>query len=1430
MPYLGVDIGSISVKTAWIDENGSVIDRSYRRHYGKPAEVALEMLRRETAAHPDLKNIAFTGSGGKKLAKALDAPFENEIVCQSRAAAHLTPGASALIVVGGEDSFFIALHEGGSGDSALIRDFAMNGICAAGCGSFLDQQASRLGINIEDEFGRLAGESQRPARVAGRCSVFAKSDMIHLQQKATPVCDIVSGLCFAFARNFTAVLAKGKEFRPPVVFHGGVASNSGMVRAFREVLGMDDEEFIVPEHAPVAGAIGAALLARKSGIRTQAIEISPDLPLTPSETEGGGVPESPELGSRSGDVQALAGDRDSPELSSGLPLPSLPDPGPPPPSRVHNLQDGENVDVYLGVDVGSISTNVVAMDSQKRLLAKCYLMTAGRPIEAVRQGLREVGAKLADRVNVRGVCTTGSGRYLTGDFIGADLVKNEITAQARAAAEIDPGVDTIFEIGGQDSKYISLENRAIVDFEMNKVCAAGTGSFLEEQAEKLGISIKGEFADLALSAQRPVRLGERCTVFMESDLVGQQSRGASIPDLAAGLAYSTVYNYINRVVGERRIGNHIFFQGGTAFNRAVVSAFSQVTGKTVTVPEHHEVTGAIGCCLLAMENARDGVPSAFKGWEVSEREYRQESFECKACSNACEINRVLMDGEKPLVYGGRCEKYEKKRVDVSHIPDLFAEREAMTFDGYEEGTRQAGKPFVGIPRALHFADWAPFWIAFFKSLDIPIKISGPTTKRVINDGLEAVLAEYCFPVKVAHGHAVELMNSDITHLFMPCVLQLPKLKDSFRESVHCPYVSTLAYTVGAALRPETRGVEILSPGVDMSDFSQRSVAKLHSQISGLGVTRSQVRDAIEAGRAAQKAFGEKAVARGREILDALRPDERAVVIVSRGYNGCDNGVNLEIPTRFRELGVTPIPLDMIPMDDVDISDEFGDVSWRSGQKILTSAEILRKDDRLQAVYITNFGCGPDSFLLKFFRSRMGGKSFLQIEIDEHSADAGALTRCEAFLDSLKKGGKARKAGKMPPPRDTAKACAEGGSGRQTRTLYLPQMGDLAHVIAAAFRSVGVKSEVLPASDSESVAIGKKHCTGKECFPCIVTTGDLVRFVSRDDVDTSDVAFFMPSMSGSGGCRFGCYNLLHRMVLDDLGCEDVPVFSPNQSHGFYDSLGARAGKAFVRRAWLGLLAVEHLEKATHHVRPQESEPGRAQSIYESYLEKLVATVEKNGDTVSLMRQARTAFEAIPTAQDGRPWIGIVGEVFVRSHGFSNQELVRKVEEMGGKAWLAPLSEWLTYVNHGQKTSARENGHLLEYLRISMVDKVMRDDERRMASIWHGFLPNAEELPPEELIALGRDYIDPQFFGEPILSLGKSRHLKSLGLAGVINVMPFTCMLGTITSGLMKRFQQDYGDMPVLNLAFDGQEASDLTLRLEAFLEQCRSLSANRLGLT
>lgn len=982
---LGVDVGSTTVKVVAIDRDHALLAETYRRANGRPRPTLLRALQQllRDLGRPTIDLLGITGSGGGPIASLLGVRHVNELIAQTRAVAEYHPDARTVIEMGGQDSKLLSLERNPSTGEVRLVDFAMNALCAAGTGAFLDQQAERLGISIEDEFAALALQSRTPARIAGRCTVFAKSDMIHLQQHGTSLPDILAGLCLALARNFRAVIGKGKSFAPPILFQGGVAHNRAVVRGFETVLDLSEGAIIVPRHHPIMAALGAAFVALDEDCRGDGRTFHGLDPLEEVVRTGAANSETlPPL------VQLTTRSRNGKGHASPT--------------------NGRRTPAYIGIDVGSVSTCVAVLDEQGRLLARRYLMTAGRPLEAVRDALLQIGAEVGDRVEVRGVGATGSGRYLTGHFVGADVVRNEITAQARAAVAADADVDTVFEIGGQDSKYIRIQHGAVVDFAMNHACAAGTGSFLQEQADRLRIDIAEDFARLALESPGPVALGERCTVFMESDLIHHQQQGKCVQDLTGGLAYSIVQNYLNRVLDGRAVGQRILFQGGVAWNDAVVAAFQQLLERPVAVPPDHDLTGAIGAALLAREEReRSGPerrpPSRFRGFDLTRRTYESETFECRACPNLCQVNRVRIADEPPIFHGARCDRFEEAgrgRSARAELTDHFAERQALLMGGYTEPQPGTGRPRVGIPRVLVFYDLFPFWRTFFDALGFDVVLSEPTNPRLVRLAQEAAAAETCFPVKLAFGHALDVLEKGVDFLFLPSVINRENFRPGQINNQYCPFIPAVSHLITATIDLEARGVVPLKPSLEMSWVPPKRT-QLRSLAEPLHVSRRRIVAAAEAGQATQDAFYAAVRRRGTEVLDALPADGRAVVLVGRPYNTADMGAIMDLPLKLRRLGVLPLPMDFLPVSEIDVSDRYPNMFWRSGQDILAAARLIRDDPRLLAIYVTNFNCGPDSFISGFFRRSMGRKPYLELELDDHTGEAGVITRCEAFLDSTR---------------------------------------------------------------------------------------------------------------------------------------------------------------------------------------------------------------------------------------------------------------------------------------------------------------------------------------------------------------------------------------------------------------------------------------------
>ncbi|HDS06283.1 MAG TPA: CoA activase [Bacteroides sp.] len=1398
--HFGFDIGSISINTIVTDSGGNIVRERYDYCHGKPFRKLKEILDilEEIYGEDQYGEFSFTGTGGKLASELIGGTYVNEIVAQSTSVSKLYPQVRTIIEMGGEDSKLIFM-DALDGDASRLSDFEMNTLCAAGTGSFLDQQAKRIGVSIEKEFGELALKSENPPRIAGRCSVFAKSDMIHLQQIATPVHDIVAGLCFAVARNFISSLGRGKTIRFPVMFQGGVSSNIGMVRAFREQLKAGEEELLIPEYNRSMGAIGAVLYNLDNGNGQEPYKGTTEL------------------------EAYLNG-----EKSKGNSFEPLTPPESNINKEVYPLPVSEDkYEVYLGLDIGSLSTNVVLIDDHNRVIARRYLPTASKPLEAIRQGMVEIFDEVGDRVVVKGAGTTGSGRYLTGDFVGADVIRNEITAQATAAIAFDPEVDTIFEIGGQDSKYISIDNGVVVDFEMNKVCAAGTGSFLEEQAEKLEINIVEEFGELALGADRPAGLGDRCTVFMESDLNAFQQRGVETPNLVGGLAYSIVHNYIQKVVRKKRIGNHILFQGGVTNNRAVVAAFEKVTGKKIFIPPHFDVTGAIGAAMLARDYVKENnLETRFKGWDISKIPYTVDRFTCKGCSNQCEIRRIRIQGEKkPLYYGGRCEKYEldERKGKGEGIPNYFEERIGMLTDGFTPGN-DPEKITVGIPRGLMvFYQEFQYWSTFFRELGFNVIISEETNNQTIKKSLSLIVAETCFPVEVMHGHIYELLEGKADYVFTPFIINVKGAADNPTNNCNCPWVQTVPFMVRASL-PEEQKNKLLTPTLNFRYGNKVAEKELHDYFGKkFGLSRKQIAAAMKEADIKQTAFEERVKQRGREVMASLPEDRETVVVLGRPYNTGDPALNLSMVEKLINLDVLPIPTDYLPLHEEHITKDYDKMYWPNGQRILAASRIVARDPRLHAVYMGNFRCGPDSFLAHFVHEEMAGKPYMEIEIDEHSADAGMITRYEAFLDSLK-GSKLIKEKKKQVfvPR------VGKGSPMKDRVLYFPYMNDASYVIAGVCRSFGINSESLPVQTQKELDLARKYTSARECFPMIATTGSFLSKLMEPGVDPAKVSFFMPDHNGP--CRFGQYNRFQRVLFDRLGFDKTEIIAPSNDSS-YEDISAGHGTKFRLNAWKGFLAVDILRKLKQERRPYELIPGNTDQVYQQGLADLVTCMENGGrDLTDVLAKIGYAFTQIPLSNGKRkPVVAVVGEIFMRDNPFCSAHLVERLEKFGAETWIAPFAEWLSYSTIRYTRDSKWKRDFKGVIKSKIQEISQEYVARKMARQFHGLFDEDKEVAVKDMLNACGPYVHRHYDGDPALNLGTSAILADKGISGIANILPFTCLPGTLVTSLSDQLRKDKHNIPYVNIAYDGQEDASIDLRLQAFMHQAYQYAEEK-GLT
>jgi predicted CoA-substrate-specific enzyme activase len=990
--YIGVDAGSVSLNCVVINQDREIVrEFPYRRHFGRVEEEVSSILGEiyRDFKKDCLRSIAFTGNHGKKLSEKLGALYEFETISQVLGVLFLRPDARTIISMGGQDT---ALFQIGHSDGAWeLEYFNTNGPCASGTGSFIDQQAERLATALYEkretdkpqidtillDFIRLGLQSRKPANVACRCTVFTKSDMIHLQNKGEKLEDIIYGLHLGNARNYISTIVSTRVLQDPMLFVGGLSLNALQVQAFRSYF----PGLVVPPYCTSTGAIGVALKAIESGRQDH---VTPGLLESIFDHGDLALPVAPRL---------------------SLNRTKWKDTG-----KIQNRPLPSKTKVYLGIDIGSTTTKYALMNVDREIIHKHYVPTQGKPIEVTQRLLKHIMDDLGHRVEIVGTATTGSGRNVVGDFLNADLIIDEITAHARGAIAINPFVDTLFEIGGQDSKYIFISNTHPLDFDMNKVCAAGTGSFLHELANKYGINIVGEFQDIALSSEKPVKLAERCTVFMESDLVAYHQKGADRKDLVAGLCYAIVHNYLNRVVGKRKIGQRIMFLGGPSLNKGVVAAFENVLGREILVPPHREVLGAYGAALSVQERmvAEKREKSTFRGLESAVKDKMDYTPKtCHAdpqCHNECKLKIYDFDGRRS-VWGGECGRYDVIRVRGTKKENLFELRQKV-WQTYMEGVYEnfmgdplmevEGRPTVGMMRALYGIHNSVMWAHFFDRLGYRMVLTPPTNQRISEAGIETMVAETCYPMKVAHGHVRELIGKT-KFLFMPTLIDMAT-PQSQEMGYYCPMVQSSSYMIQAALK--VKGPSILDPCLHMKQKPDILAQELFDQMrSHIRVTKGQIKKALVHAMERQDYFLRELHQRGRGILEGQNAAEPFVVVTGRPYNLYDERVNLRLGQNLSKIGMTALPMDFIDVTEVDLSD-FPSMYWGLGAQILRTAKFIRELPNGFGLHLTNFSCGADSFIEHFYRYLMRDKAYLILELDEHSAVAGVMTRLEAFKNVI----------------------------------------------------------------------------------------------------------------------------------------------------------------------------------------------------------------------------------------------------------------------------------------------------------------------------------------------------------------------------------------------------------------------------------------------
>ncbi|MCL2708237.1 MAG: acyl-CoA dehydratase activase, partial [Defluviitaleaceae bacterium] len=1147
MPALGINIGSTCLKIVLM-ENGKPVWEASGVHEGDFGSVAARLLGEGSvpAGIPAL----VTGNEGRFMFNVAGAL---EPVCVEAALEAQDISADAVACMGGEDLIVYSLKDG-----KIVNSFSGNK-CASGTGEFLKQQLSRMDMTLEDI--ESVPDTAKVFPISTRCSVFMKSDCTHkLNKREASKQDIVLSLSNVMAVKVVDFLKRAKIKSGRVALTGGVTQNRHIVRFIRDMA--PEIDFIVPESARVFEALGAAALAEKFG------SPMPDAAslIKPNEIR----------------FESLRTLRDYAPMV-----------------RVFDAPVGKvkkNAGYILGVDGGSTTTKACLVDIEtNEIAASHYGRTHGDPVGALKGCLKKIIEKAAADTDgglpdVRLVATTGSSREILGVFLETKGIYNEIIAHSAGAAFFDPDVGTIFEVGGQDAKYVLLENGVPVDYAMNEACSAGTGSFLEESAAgDLSILSDVEIGPIALKSDAPLKFGEHCSAFINSDIRKAVQQGASREDITAGIVCSIAANYLNRVVGNRTIGGKIFLQGGVAKNPAVPAAFAMHLNKEIIVPPSPELMGCFGVALLAKSKRAEGL---LEQTEINLADYLSREIECervftcRACENLCPI-QSLKAGGKSVSFGGRCNMYANVRKAVKDVSvhDYVELRNKLLFETHAAPklSNPRREITVGIPRALSVHTLYPLYSWFFHGLGIATRLS----EEVSREGMAQAESAYCFPAEIAHGAVKNCLDMGCDYVLLPHFRDMP----SYEKEVHanfCPLTQSLPYYIKKAF-PEVDGEKWL-PVVVSFKFGEGKALELFGSIGEkLGIGDEELRAAFESALSKQKEYFAAAKQLGLEALEMAREASRPVIaILGRPYNAFAPEANMGIPKKFTTRGYSVVPFDILPFEDEAI---FPNMYWYYGQEDVKTAGRLKKEDNVYLAYITNFSCAPDSFILHYIKWAMGQKPFLVLELDTHSADAGIDTRVEAFLDVIdgykKKAGKSEKTrydngwrfvSEKVSKKDYELRVDNSITGERIQVrnnrrvkVLLANMGAIStEYIGAVLRGQGLNAEVLDVATDRTVQAARANASGKECVPSHLVLGSALQFIWSEKYRKDELyLLFVPITTGP--CRTGQYYVYYENLFRDLRLENLVVFTLSADNS-YGELGA----GFSREMWKGVVFSDYLK--------------------------------------------------------------------------------------------------------------------------------------------------------------------------------------------------------------------------------------------------------------
>ena len=1377
---LGIDIGSTTVKIAILDENENLIFADYKRHFANIQETLADLLQEafdqygEMTLHP-----VITGSGGLTLANHLGVPFTQEVIAVSTSLQKLAPKTDVAIELGGEDAKIIYFENGNV-------EQRMNGICAGGTGSFIDQMASLLQTDATG-LNEYAKDYKALYPIAARCGVFAKTDIQPLINDGATKPDLSASIFQAVVNQTISGLACGKPIRGHVAFLGGPLHFLSELReSFIRTLKLDEEHTIIPENSHLFAAIGSALNAKednsisltemKDRLRNSIkldFEVERMEPLFASQEE----------------YDAFAKRQSSYKVKTG------------------DLATYKG-NCYLGIDAGSTTTKTALVGEDGTLLYSFYSSNNGNPLKTTIRSIKEIYELLPKDAKIAYSCSTGYGEALIKAALILDEGEVETVSHYYAAAFFDPEVDCILDIGGQDMKCIKIRNKTVDSVQLNEACSSGCGSFIETFAKSLNYTVQ-DFAKAAVFAQHPIDLGTRCTVFMNSKVKQAQKEGAEVSDISAGLAYSVIKNALYKVIkvsDASELGKHIVVQGGTFYNDAVLRSFEKIAGCEAIRPDIAGIMGAFGAALIARERHQEGAETTMLSIDkINELKYTTSMANCRGCTNNCRLTINKFSGGRQYVSGNRCERGIGKEKNKDHIPNLYEYKYKRIFSYTPLTADKATRGKVGIPRVLNMFENYPFWYTFFTELKYEVVLSPTSTRKIYELGIESIPSESeCYPAKLAHGHVMWLIHQGLDYIFYPCVPYERCEFEGAGNHYNCPIVTSYGENIKNNVE-ELTGSDIIFQNPFLSFENEKiltdELVKVISKENG--IAESEIRQAAHTAFEELTETREDIKHKGEEVLKWMKDNgKHGIVLAGRPYH-IDPEINHGIPELITSYDIAVLSEDSVshlePINRPTIAMD----QWMYHSRLYAAATFVRTQDNLDMIQLNSFGCGLDAVTTDQVNDILTGSNKIctVLKIDEVNNLGAARIRIRSLISAVKD--RKRKGVKAEVKDAAYHRVIFTEEMRKNYTILAPQMSPIHFdMVIPALAAAGYNIVPLPTGEDE-LDYGLKYVNNDACYPSLLVVGQFMKALLSGKYDLDRTAIIITQTGG--GCRATNYIGFIRRALRKAGMEQVPVIS--LSAGIEKNPGFKINYRLLNGAIQALVYGDLFMRVVYKTRPYEKVPGSVNALHEKWKQICIEAVKhpKRSEFHKNIRGIIKDFDTIELRDDvKKPKVGIVGEILVKYLPAANNYIVNLLEEEGAEAVCPDMLDFFMYSAYNNIFKAE---HLGKPSSTKLLSKAAIWFMERYRKVMRQALEESNRFEPPANIYQLADYAAPfvsagNQTGEGWFLTGEMIELIHSGVPNIVCTQPFGCLPNHVVGkGVIKQLRSAFPDANIVAVDYD-----------------------------